>query len=43
MAGDEDSALPARPGHSVNNNLPGYALPAEPVLLFSYRTLLLLK
>lgn len=34
-AGNEDRTLPAKPGHSVNNNMPEYAPPAEPVLQFS--------
>ena len=40
-AGNEDRTLPAKPGHSVNNNMPEYAPPAEPVLLFSCQTLIL--
>lgn len=38
MAGDKGRALPATPGRTA-----GEGPPAEPVLLFSYQTLILVK
>lgn len=42
MAGNKERALSAMPGLTVNNMLE-FIPPVEPVLLFNYQTLILVK